>query len=529
MPPIDTVWRDAWSTLPDDVHEVLSTRSGTGWFPTARVVRSLFPTVFGSDIPAELALPARLRSRRHITSGKSIAVLDLSRTEDEHVAAIRAAVAHQAPRLERTARAIRALEDAATGAGMGVTDKREALLKLAWTESAAAAPLADDAVRQVITRYGTAPYVDGLRRLLDSRPGLRNELAQLRADHPVPAKPPKDVDRYLVRAYPILCAFLDDPCLGSPARLRAADPTDPVDAETGRRWDAVYELDPGYWEWRTEAMGLSTASPPPPAPIRIADEPRRPDGTRPLWLDSSIERRLISVLRYPHEQRARLPDEEQLLRAEVQRSCQQLGVRSHAARLLLVLGAVVFTMLDDRAPGEVVRVGGIALPDTALAAGVRTHVAKWRRARETTARSARTPNAVTTHVDPSGRYLPELCKRVHGHDVLGVADYTATQAYDLLSGIARTVTERIDAMPTTPLPSAPDVSAADELRMSVAEVTAIRAVAGAALGELVTRALPDRSAITEQDRANWQAWTTAAGSSLTLDAFLDWLDDNGFY
>ena len=76
MTRIRSVWREAWTTLPEAVHPALSQRDGDGWFPSNRTIRSLFPTAFGTDLPSELALPAKLRGYVHIRGDKTIDKLE---------------------------------------------------------------------------------------------------------------------------------------------------------------------------------------------------------------------------------------------------------------------------------------------------------------------------------------------------------------------------------------------------------------------------------------------------------------------
>lgn len=522
---------------------MLSKRDGDGWFPNDRVIRSLFPTVFGADLPAELRLPAKLRGYIYIKGEASIQALVPSRPEEESAERIHMAVSTQAERLARLVDILPLLEKRTTASVLRASDRREALLRLAWSETAQHASLDEEAAEALIVATAAANAevrtMTAVRRLL-AEESLVAELAE-RRDRAVLRERPRTLDDALARSVGPLLEFLDDEVLATKHRVTRGG-TVTLDELVGpgtpaaAKWAAVRSVDNTLWQFRASALGLSSTSPPGPAPIRVVDEPAdiRVGGPAVAWLDTSIERRLGSVLRGERDVRRGLPCERELLTLEVDRASRPLGVENDAARAVLALGATVAPMIGERAKNTETIVG-VEVPDTRVAAAIRSCFHQWMKKRQGDNRTATTPYVGTAVVEPTEYYISALWTRVHGHDVHGSADYDATTAHDLLTGAALTVTDRLDAagrvrVVTTEdagdLPGAEDTGTDAEIDF-ILVTEAIDRVRKAVDDPQVWADfwydLQDADEPTESITAQWRAWTALADVSLDIELLHRWM------
>lgn len=541
MTSIRNVWREAWSLLPDEVHTTLSSRDGEWWFPSKRTATNLFPTVFSADIDAEFALPGKLYKYRYIRTHSKVHDLDPTYPEEQQIARIRAAVDRQSGRLAAAAVWLPALEKASTGEQIGVVDKRGALLRLAWQQSSSDPAVSVDGeahLAEVIAGIAATPYAGRMRRLLYADAAFLETLEAEGRRCRRPHKKPKDLARRIRRAYPVIRAFLDDEHLDH--RNRPADGT----AVPQTTWTAVTELDTGLWEWSTTSLGLSSTSPPAPAPLRRSEEVPEDPGTGRVAsiesrrLDWSVERRLELVLSGDRAQRVDLPDEEALLIAEVRRAAAPLGIESPHGRALLAAGATLTMMIaDGKSVAGDEEDDSTASPadDTRVAQAVRTHFQKWRELADKRAKKAGLPSIASTLVqDPSRYYASTLWVRIHGHDVHGRADYDAVTARDLLTGVARSVTDRLDGRSsvTTGRPTSTperDLSADEDNTVLIAQAAELACEkAGPGEWEAVCRVIMTADTATDGEIAHareiWDRLCVAAGVKLIFDEFVAWFE-----
>ncbi|MXP20196.1 hypothetical protein GIY30_02270 [Gordonia sp. HNM0687] len=519
--------------MPEAVHPALSQRDGDGWFPSNRTIRSLFPTAFGADIADDLMLPAKLRGYVHIRGDKTIEKLDQSRTAEENAERIRQAVGAQTERLVRLAEMLPTLETSSSGQVLGVADKREALLKLAWEESRYLAPLDHETASEIVAATTAARNIATVRNYLTDAIVVE-DLTRRRDRESAPRPKPTTFDRDMRRYESTAIGFLDDTALDTKHRA-LRDGTATTDELVGpgtsstAKWEAVRAIDASLWEWRTAALGLASTSPPSPAPILIADEPQavRSAGPATPWLDTSVERRLASVLRGERSTRTRLPPERDLLDLEVDRSCRPLGVDSHAARCVMALGATVVPMIGAR-DEKPTAIAGQEVADTLVANRVRTCFAKWKEQREKSSGSATTPYVGDAAEDPSSYYMSTLWKRIHGHDVRGIADYDAAAAHDLLTGTARTVTNRIDARVYAPTTGSGPSSAPESSYRDLAESVELvqEAVDDAVAWQTFWRTARQQRPPSPELLWQWETWTSLADTTLELRDVFAWMDSH---
>ena len=131
-----------------------------------------------------------------------------------------------------------------------------------------------------------------------------------------------------------------------------------------------------------------------------------------------------------------------------------------------------------------------------------------------------------------------LWKRVHNHEVRRRNDYSPEGAWDLLSGIARTLTERLDHTAAgkhreRPLEDRTEVRRHgtvgtgeyanwDALFLWI-EVSHIRETAGIDQGTFAAF-FEGLDVDSEYDQRTWALWCDAADSHLPLRAVADWLE-----
>ncbi|WP_286928862.1 MULTISPECIES: hypothetical protein [Aeromicrobium] len=545
MPRLVDVWREAWTGIGgpySEVHRILSTRTAgarVAFTPSPRAVRSLFPAVFDRDLDPALKVPAQHRGLKYVKAFTPIGEPDARRILD--------AVEVQAPLLRRTAAFVTVVDPLVTAESLGVRDKREALLRLCYEWARLNDTMTPELAHALLCELDQLPSIAGVTALLRESEAVRkleDHLEQAAATaHATSVSGGTPAGRSPT-GWEALAGFLNDPDLATRFVGEAPDaPPRTLTDATLSRWDAARAIDTTALGGRAAALGLSHTSPPPPPVLRSASEASATaEELTTLHLDTSVEDRLTMALNTSRENRRGLPSVFELLEEECERAVQPLGLKDPISRTVVALGSLLAFDLDtDRdesssAYREYVK----RMPH--LTRQAHTIIRRWRRARRERYATAGLPGVIARQGgDLTAPYLRLLWKRVHNHEVRRSNDYSSPDtAWSLLSGIARTLTERLDhASATAPLErpleahsdtprrgsaGMAEYAAGDTVLLSI-ELSTIREKVG--IDQETFAAFFSGFDLNDEDtRATWTRWCETAGSRLPLRAVADWLDQH---
>ena len=186
MPRLVDVWRDAWTGLgdPDDeVHEILSSRpkgKQTGFMPSPRAVRSIFPAVFDRDLGEALKVPANQRGAKYVKAMTKIGEPDADRIIN--------AANVQALLLRRTATFVKVIDPLTSAEALGVKDKREALIRLCYEWARLHNTMTTELAELLLSELDPVPSITGMTALLRDPDTITKLQAHL--DRPLPQRSP---------------------------------------------------------------------------------------------------------------------------------------------------------------------------------------------------------------------------------------------------------------------------------------------------------------------------------------------------
>jgi hypothetical protein len=313
--------------------------------------------------------------------------------------------------------------------------------------------------------------------------------------------------------------------------------------EPGDWWEAVKNVPLGpwpFWALRVHLVGRLPIGKP---PLRITKV--TPEHHFVSWLDSAIEARLASALRDERTKRAGLPALQVLVADEIARACSPLGVATEESRALLVLAEMLTQQVsvvrsdesDARTRNAMLAVGSddVRLESSRAADHVRAHLDRWRAEQEQARGRAGIPHVwASALADPTPYFVSYLWTRVHNGEIYGVGGRHAQDAYDLLTGIGHTLTDRLKSLP---------VAAARMFLVADDELLDDDAVDSQSAHhlmldqvELVRDAIPDdewsdfwalvyRGHVPADAEATWRAWADAAGADLGWGDLESWLEE----
>lgn len=413
MPITISVWQDAWTALPADVHHVgehhhvLCQAAGGGCRPYQRAPGAFFPRLFGSKGATRFNNPdlvLRPGIRRLSTTGDTTI-----NSEDER--RIRTAVRAAAPILRQIIEQYLVLEaSGVTATDLNAREKKQNLLARAFDLILDGVTIADPAeARTFLLSRQPRPSLAGLTRVL-ADPATVAQLEQaLRGAAPRPS------------AFGAFTDFVNHPAALARPDSSGVGPAEVADADAA--WQQLVDSDLAYLATVMEPPHLAPA-----ATITI----RRPivrDDDRPL-LTRSVEERVAWTLTTRGTDTLADLDERALLLEEVQRCRQPLGVASDRARAILLAGSALTTYFHDL---DEEAVDGSPLVQAVHRARRNQRQNKW----------CATFPALRQQTDaPTQAYLDALWIRVHGHEARGTLDAefdTPDAVWDLLRGVIRTI------------------------------------------------------------------------------------------
>lgn len=497
MTALREAWSAAWTQLPPDVHAVMTKDQDGIRLPSDRAVRGFFYRAFRSE------LPASMRTRSKVYGENSVGPLEIDQIDQ--------AVKGVADRLVRTARFLRTFEALATQDGLGVGDKREALLSFSFDKAGEHDDLSPEESDRLLDEFLGLPGTHRLRRLLDDD-DVAAELERALAARPLPSPSPFGED--LADARGVLVSFLDDEHQRYSAAAVPDD--DDVHPDTAARWAQVQASDVGRWHVFAPVVGLTSF----PVPVRPAVRDPRRRAARAgegsyveHWLDTSLERRVWGALDIERADRVGLPDERVLLEQELDRAVAPLGLADRDSQALVALGIALVTGLDKVNPGS--RASRIV--------GRKFEV--WLQIQKDLAERASIPGLVLNLVDdPVEWYIAALWRRAHGHDVRGTVAHTPHEVMRTLIGIGSTASRRLGEL---------SLRLSNELRRETRDIVGERVEA------VVLHALSIGEDPTElhsmcwhgdprdpADVAQWASWAAEAGQPVSLRQLVRWRERN---
>lgn len=459
MPELWRAWADAWEALGSDdtdrglVDAVLSgSKKHTRRFPSRRTARVVFATVFTDgaygmeafhDPRSELV--AKLRSPKTYSTH-----LQVTEAEVERIGEV---VQAQTERLLRTCRFYQVLDRVAEH--VMSRDRSEALLGLAVkltyqfealsdAQASAAADSLNVLGPETLKEYLAEPANANVHsEALAQRWAVTADQRRYLAD---------DKSADVIRDRSAFWRFLG-----------VRQKSDPMDTESWSFssprdwWDEIKNAHLGPWPPWARVVHLTSQLPIQAPPLR--NEAESSEFHFVSWLDSSIESRLVSALRADRSRRVGLPSVHQLVDGEVDRACMALGLVEAESRVLLVLGEMLTQQVsvdpDAGSTSQFPAAGNTSTRDefesttTRAADHVRRHLKRWRAEQEVAKGMSGIPHVwASALADPTPYFVSYLWTRVHNAEILGGGSRSADEAYDLLTGIGHTLTDRLKSLPT---------------------------------------------------------------------------------